>query len=79
MWVRGEVVGYLMMLRGGEDIRGGRDAEVGADVAEDDGVKHDVFVCSVGVGNLWHGKSDALGEGWSWMAASRLVTVLASA
>ena len=60
--VRGVVVGQLMVLRGGEDISGGRDAEVGANVAEDDGVEHDVFVGSTGEGNLWDGKCDTLGK-----------------
>jgi len=67
--VRGKVVGELMVLRGGEDISGGRDAEVGANVAEDDGVEHDVFVGSTGQGNLGNGKCDALGERWSGASA----------
>ena len=44
--IRGEVGGKLVVLRGGEDIGGWVDVEVVADVVEDDGVEHDIFVCS---------------------------------
>ena len=59
------------MLRGCEDSCSGVYREVGTDVAEDDGVEHDVFVCSAGVSNLGNGKCDALGEGWSGASAER--------
>ena len=60
--IRGEVGGKLVMLRGGEDIRFGVELEVGANVAEDDGVEHDIFVGSTGEGDLWDRECDALGE-----------------
>ena len=60
--IRGEVGGKLVMLRGGEDIGGWVEVEVVADVVEDDGVEHDIFVCSSGIVELWHGECDALGE-----------------
>ena len=41
---------------------GGVYVEEFANVAEDDGVEHDVFVGSTGEGNLGNGKRDALGE-----------------
>ena len=65
------VVGKLVMVRGGEHICDGVNLEVFADVAEDDGVEHDVFVCSAGVRNLGNGKCDALGERWSGASAER--------
>ena len=60
-----------MVLRGGEDIRGGSDAEVGANVAEDDGVEYDVFVGSTGEANLGNWWCDALGERRSGASAER--------
>ena len=50
------------MLRGGEYISFGVDLEVGANVAEDDGVEHDIFVGSTGEGDLWDRECDALSE-----------------
>ena len=52
-----------MVGRGGEDVRGRVEIEVDADVVEDDGVKHDVFVSAASVGDLGNWESDALGEG----------------
>ena len=36
--------------------------EVGANVAEDDGVEHDIFVGSTGEGDLWDRECDALSK-----------------
>ena len=87
--IRGEVGGKLVMLCGGEDIGGWVEVEIVADVVEDDGVEHDIFVCSSGIVELWHGECDALGErrvgasterglelGWSGVAVARDQTVV---
>ena len=58
---RGEVGGKLVMLCGGEDVGGWVEVEVVANVVEDDGVEHDIFVCSAGVVKLRDGEGDALG------------------
>ena len=69
--VRVELGRKLVMLRGGEDIGGWVELEVVADVGEDDGVKHDIFVCSASVVKLRDGKCDALGERMDGASAER--------
>ena len=69
--IRGEVGGKLVMLRGGKDIGGWVEVKVVANVVEDDGVEHDIFVCSAGVVKLRNGECDALGEWGDGASAER--------
>ena len=69
--IRGEVGGKLVMLRGSKDIGGRVEVEVVANVAEDDRVEHDIFVCPASVVKFRDGKCDALGERRGGASAAR--------
>ena len=60
-----------MMGHGSKEICGRLEVEEDTDVAEDDGIKHDVFVSAASVGDVGNGEVDSICERWCCTGAER--------